>query len=752
MNGDDSVANRSEAGTREQDVARRGQTSALGVAADFRESPMDNGRMPQSFLRFSVAAGVAAVLFMPFTAYAQSAPQVTLPTVTVTAQKEPADAQTLPVSVTAVPSDWLSAARITWIADAAIFAPNVVITEFTARKLSNPRVRGIGASPANPAVTTYVDGVPVLNANASSMEFTGVEQVEFVRGPQSALFGRNAIGGVISFLSERPSLSGWDGEVVAPLGNFDARDVRGRVSGPLGDRVAVAVAGGRAQREGFSVNTLTGNDIDSREATFAKAQLLVTPSSRWQTRLVVSGERAEDGDYALNDLAAVRATPFQVARDFEGYTHRNLFNTTLLNRYEGARFSLTSTTGIVRWDTDDQTDLDYTPLPLATRSNLEKAVQFTQEVRVASSPGAGAALSPAIALKWQAGLSVFAQDYEQDAVNTLAAFTVSPLIQFPVQQTNPRAALDDAGVGLYGQATMTFADAFDLIVGARFDRERKDARLETFFTPAIAAPVVVDAERTFANVSPQVAVAYRVAADRMVYASATRGFKAGGFNPASPAGREAFGDEQTWNFEGGVKTTFAGGRVFANAVVFATDWQDLQLNLPNPEVPAQFFVSNVGSASSRGAEVELVARPRGGVDVFASLGYNHARFGDDTASGGRDVSGKRIPFTPAFTFSLGAQLSHDLTPALAVYGRGELATSGEFHYDEANSAAQEAYSLVNLRAGLRGRLLFGEAWVRNAFDTRYVPVALAYPGFAPSGFVGEPGRPRTFGVSVGVSF
>ena len=708
--------------------------------------------MLQSLSVSPAAAVIAGLLLVPFPLHAQTTPSVTIPTVTVTAQKEPADRQTLPLSVSTLPSEWLEGARIAWIADAVIFSPNTVVTEFTARKLSNPRVRGIGASPANPAVTTYVDGVPVFNSNASSIEFTGVEQVEFVRGPQSSLFGRNALGGVINIASERPSLNDWRGDVVAPFGNFGSREVRASVAGPLGDRIAFGVSAGHAEREGFSVNRVTGNDVDSRSANFAKGQLLIAPSSRWETRLIMSGESAEDGDYALNDLDAVRATPFVIDRDFEGYTNRNIFNTTLLNRYEGARVAVTSTTALLRWDTDDQTDLDYSPYPLATRSNIEEATQFTQEFRLASAPAATIGLSSSASLKWQAGMLLFTHDYEQEAINSLAPYVASPFIGFPIRQTTPRAALDDTGVGIYGQGTVTFRNAVDVTLGARFDHERKDAHLETFYEPMIAPPSLVDAEDSFSNFSPQVAVAYRIGATRMLYASAARGFKAGGFNPASPAGSEAFGEEHTWNIEGGLKTTLANGRVLANAAVFFTDWRDLQLNLPNPQVPAQFYVANVGSAASRGVELELMARPTRGLDLFSSFGYTHARFGDDTTSSNLDVSNNALPFTPDFTFSLGAQMTHDITAQFALYGRGELSASGKFHYDDANTAAQDAYSLVNVRAGVRSRLVFVEAWVRNAFDTRYVPLAFAYPGLAPSGFVGEPGRPRTFGFSAGVTF
>jgi hypothetical protein len=85
-----------------------------------------------------------------------------------------------------------------------------------------------------------------------------------------------------------------------------------------------------------------------------------------------------------------------------------------------------------------------------------------------------------------------------------------------------------------------------------------------------------------------------------------------------------------------------------------------------------------------------------------------------------------------------------------VYGRGDASFYGSFFYDDFNSTSQDAYSLVNLRAGVRGRLVFVEAWTKNAFDTRYIPLAFQYG--SPSGFIGEMGRPRTFGLTVGVTF
>ncbi len=277
-------------------------------------------------------------------------------------------------------------------------------TSSRARKLSNAFFRGVGSSPANPGVTTYIDGVPQLNANASNIEFTGIEQVEFVRGPQSALFGRNTLGGCHQH-RQREALARRVGrECSMPRSGISRRErSAASASGPLSDRLALGFSFGHSARDGFTVNDVTGNDLDSRSATFGKAQLLWTPSKLWETRVIVSGERARDGDYALGDLEAVRDNPFHVAHDFEGHTDRDIFNTTIHNRYEGGALSLTSTTGFVNWSTEDETDLDYTPFPAAVRRNNEEAFQFTQEVRVASAAAAPIALSSDAAIKWQAG-------------------------------------------------------------------------------------------------------------------------------------------------------------------------------------------------------------------------------------------------------------------------------------------------------------------------------------------------------------
>jgi iron complex outermembrane receptor protein len=688
---------------------------------------------------------------------AQPQPTFHLPPVLVSAQKEPADQQGLPVSVTAVTGQTIEDAGIETVSDAAIHAPNVHISEFTARKLSVPRFRGVGGSPSNPAVTTYLDGVPQLHGNSSSVELLQVDQIEFVRGPQSPLFGRNAVGGVINVTSRRPSLGGdWTGNAYVPIANNDEIGIRAAASGPvIANRLGAGVAFWYGERDGYTTNLITGNDLDSRSSYSWKGQLLWTPTTAFETRLIVSGERDRDGDYALSDVGGLRDNPFQTSRDYEGFTERDITSTTVLAKWDTPRLSLTSTTGFLDWRTEDSTDLDYQPFPFLVRENLEDSFQFTQEVRVASPTSAPIAVAPKAALRWQAGAFLFTQNYDQNAVTTFAPSSLDPFMTFSVSQTSPQAELDDVGVGVYGQGTVTLGGRYDLTAGLRADYEQKDAVLETFTTPPLPffPPTTVIATQSFSDVSPQFAGAVRVQPDLVVYGSVTRGFKAGGYNPESPPGSEVYDEEHAWNFEGGVKTAWAGGRVAASAAVFRTNWEDLQLNLPDPVFPGRFYIDNAGAAVSSGVELEVTARAAQGIDLFGSLGYTHARFDEGVFIGSTNVGENEIPNTPDFTATIGAQVSQIVGNGITVYGRAETHVHGAFFYDEANTDGQDTYALANFRAGVRLGIVLVEAWMKNAFDTEYIPTALAFDRqLAPSGFIGEMGRPRTFGVNLGVAF
>ncbi|WP_040550759.1 TonB-dependent receptor [Pedosphaera parvula] len=679
-----------------------------------------------------------------------------LPVVVVTAQKEREEVLSIPVSVTPVTRETIQNADIRTVREASIYAPNTFINEFSARAVSNPFFRGIGGSPQNPAVTTFIDGVPQLNSYSANVELVDVDQVEFIRGPQGALFGRNTAGGLINITSRRPT-DLWTAYADANYGNYNFRDVRGTISGPLfQDQVGLSLSGGYSARDGYTVNDFTGHRLDSREAGFGKGQLLWKINDRLDLRLILSGEHDHDGDYALGDLGFIRAHPHHVDRDFEGFNHRDVISPTLLANYYGDNFDLSSISGGVWWKNEGLTDLDYTTVPGNTRDNVEEEHQFTQEFRFSSPKDRPIHLNDVLDLGWQGGVFAFSEDYQQSAANnTLIPNPFpSPIPTFIPLTQNSSADLDNWGVGVYGQAKLTAWEKLDFTAGLRFDYEDKHAELGNSLNPPFAPPGRVVASDNFSQFSPQFSLAYHFTTNHMAYASVARGFKAGGFNPpptgfAAPPGTVEFGTEHSWNYEVGYKAQYFDGKVETTAALYYIDWRNLQLNQPIG-LSGQYFIGNAGAADSKGVEFSALYHPYNWWDLFGSVGYNNAEFLSGSQNLGMNVGGNKLPYAPEYNANVGTQISWAPCTRATLYARAEVTVYGDFKYDATNIQGQSAYSLANFRAGVRGNHWFAEGWVNNAFDTHYVPIAIPYS--TPSGYIGESGAPVTFGGRIGLTF
>jgi iron complex outermembrane recepter protein len=681
-------------------------------------------------------------------------------TVTVTAQKEPEPALSVPVSVTAVTQEDLTSANIQAVKPAAAYAPNTFINEFSARALSNSFFRGIGGSPTNPGVSTIIDGVVQLNSYSSNIELLDIGQIEFVRGPEGALYGRNTAGGLINITSRDLSNS-WRGQGQVDFGSYNFRDIRASASSPLlKHRFGIELAGGYSSRDGYTVNDLTGRDLDGRTTGFGKAQFFYKPNDRLQFRLILSGENDEDGDYALGDLGYIRTHPNHVNRDFAGYNHRTVSSATLLTTYRGSAVDLTSITGGVWWKNHGLTDLDYQTAVLANgglyaiRDNVEQQHQFTQEFRFASSKDRPLGMSDFLKLDWQAGIFVFNQGYQQDVSNSIS----SAFGFFPSSGSASSSDLGDSGIGLYGKAKFIAWKKLSITAGLRFDYESKDADLRSSSGPSTSP------SNSFSEVSPQFSLAYQFTPNQMVYTSATRGYKAGGFNQAptgvpAPAGTESYGPEHTWNYELGHKAKWLEDKLETTVALFYIDWQNLQLNQQIPFSGGQYFIGNAGRANSKGLEVETRYRPYAWWELFGMVGYTHARFLSGSSAYNANlgvnqgVGGNTLPYAPTFNANMGTQISWAPCRYAKLYFRVQLSKYGDFEYDASNAAGQTSYQLVNFRGGLRTKHWLAEGWADNAFNARYVPIAIPYAQLgAPSGYIGESGAPVTYGARLGVNF
>ncbi len=219
------------------------------------------------------------------TAYAQ------LEEVIVTAQKRMESAQDVPIAVTAFDSEALAAKQITTFSDLRFAAPNVTVqkTNFSS---TNFQIRGIGrsltAASGDDGVGIHVNEVPVLSPRLFETEYFDVQALEVLRGPQGTLYGRNSTGGAVNMMTETAKTDEFSGNLEGQYGDYDHKKINGHINIPLSDRFGVRFAGLWLEREGYTENLYTGNDVDGRDQYALRASFAWEPTDDTTVDLMVS--------------------------------------------------------------------------------------------------------------------------------------------------------------------------------------------------------------------------------------------------------------------------------------------------------------------------------------------------------------------------------------------------------------------------------------------------------------------------------
>ena len=674
----------------------------------------------------------------------------TLKPIEVTARKWNEPLQSVPCSVTVQTSESLQNAGIQDLRDAARYVPNLTLGDFSVRRLTFPYVRGIGSGRNSPAVTTCLDGVPQLSYSTANQQLLDIDRIEFLRGSQGSLYGRNTLGGAINIVPRIPSrdpittvtLSGGD------YGFFDGRFTS---EGPLGaGKTAGSLSAGYSIRDGYTINDMTGNRLDDRKAFFGRSQIVWPDYGPWDFRLSISGETDCDGDYTLYDLASIRARPYHIAHDYEGSSERDFAQPVFTAKYHGNAVDMTSVTAFQWWQSHDITDLDTTAADLLRRNNAEDQNAWIEELRFSSPDSAPVKLADHVAMRWLVGTFAFLSDYTQRSFTEYRPGAVQMLgIPFPFEQ-HEDADLRNSGVSLFGHATFLLDERMEFGLGLRHDYEHHSAALRSYANPLMMPGATSAASSDYNQTSPRASLGYHITSDALVYAETSKGYKSGGFNTLQIPGHTAFDEETSWTYETGLKTAWLKNHIIVNIALFRTEWDSLQMDVPTG-APGVFYIDNAGKAWSQGCELELTLHPVGGLNLFGGIGLLDSEFCAGSISGGVDVKGKELPFAPGITWHAGTEYSQALSANLRGFARIEGIGTGNYYYDAINGASQESYVVVNTRLGLTGGAWRLEGWVNNLFDKDYVPIAFPYQ-FAQSGYVGENGSPRTIGVSISRSF
>ena len=660
----------------------------------------------------------------------------------VTARKFVESLAGTPLSASAIDAHALETFRMVETHDLQARVPNLLFSEFSARRLSFPFMRGIGSGINDPAVLTYVDDVPQFGFGGTNLPLFALERVEVLRGPQGTLYGKNALGGLIHLHGQRPT-DDPRSRAEGTFGSYDLREYSGGYAGPLGGGVRGDFALLSSKRDGFTENDFTGHDVDDRDGLFGRGRLLWSPSADSELDFTLFGERARDGGFVLSELNALRDDPHHIDQDFEGITDRDVLAPSLVYRLFGGDLDFTSISSFERWDVLETSDFDFSPIDGVRRRSEEDQHYYYQELRLGT---AEAARKDAFA--WQAGASGFLSDRTQESTNNFRPGGAG--ILFPpanVGKDLNHGEFDEHGAALFGQVSVPVGAVFTVEGGLRYDYEDKEIdRLHTF-DPGIG-PIVLgqgSEDDTFDQLVPMGSVSWHPAEAATVYARAAKGWKAGGFNLAAPAGKEQFDAETVWNYELGWRQSFADDRYGVGATVFYMDWQDMQL--AQFDAVAGGYVTNAGKSTSQGVELEGRAALSEGLTGFATAGLLDTEIEEFVDAFGTDTSGNDLPFAPDTTWSLGLEYGGELPSGAHWSLAGDYQSMGDFFYDAGNREG-DSFGIANFRLAADSATYGVSVWVRNAFDEDYSVVAFQPSPVDPNTFVGESGAPRVVGFTL----
>lgn len=685
----------------------------------------------------------------------------TLEEIIVTATKRESRLQDIPVAVTAIDADTIQSTGATRLEDLTFLVPSLVADNFLS-VLNSFSIRGIGGTSDNVGieqpVSVYVDGVYVGRGVAFNTPFLDVERVEVLRGPQGTLFGRNTIAGVIQVITERPDEQSFHAGGEVSIGNFDLRQFRGNLTGPLTDRVSGKVSLVWRERDGYAHNIFLNEDVNDVDDTAALAQLQFKPTDSLTALFSLDYAKSNDRDGYQDILQGDNfngdAFDYRVNSEGRNFSEREIQGGSATIEYTfGNGIDFTSISAYREYEADNDRDQDHSSQAIVNTGRFEDQQQFSQEFRLSSRAGE--------TFEWLVGLFYFDQDVEAlTRVDFGADFVI------PSTQARIPAEVSQEAFSAFVSGTFHVSDKFRVSGGLNWTTENKDLVFEqsTNFPLFPNIPQFTDS-LTDDAVSPTASLEYNWADDVLTYLKWSRGYKSGGFNATLVTSATAlidvqFDPEFADVAELGLKTSWKEGRIIANVTGFYTDYTDLQVQSFNG---TDFTITNAAEASIEGVELDLSARPLDGLLVGVGLGWMDGKF--DSFPGAAidpvtglpvDFAGNQLPAAPDFSGYATVEYLRPVGERVSLRLRGEYEYRDGRFTDNQNSETfkQQSYSVVNALIGLEsatGRWRIS-AWGKNLTSEEYLITGfpLRFPG-AVSDFIAL-NVPRTWGVEVGFRY
>lgn len=751
--------------------------------------------------------------------------------IVVTASRREQSIQSSPVAVAALTGDELQTRNIRNLEDLGISSPTLNVSLYQGE--AQAYIRGIGTpiviGGTDSSTAIHNDGVFLSRAAAAVPAFFDVERVEVIRGPQGTLYGRNATGGSINIISRAPSDT-FEGEARVTVGNYDLYQVFGAVGGPIGDgSVRFRAAVQKRDRGGFTDlfrpdSDATGlrpvTDVEDADEFYARLRIDADLAPNVLLQLIGDYYRADDrgvtwhvfdlgysqngfstnGAFtAATDAAAARGEFSQLRgrtmfSDVEFFNKPEIWSVTSRLDWELDKFTVTSLSSYRETNPFNRNDLDFSTANASDQLREEDHKQFSQEIQISTDLGGPLEFILGGFYFWES--NDIRNEYFLGTVPDLLGFAPAPeCCQLLLNGTAKTEAF-----AIFADGNFKLTDTLAVLFGGRYSRERRDGsnNVQLDQVPAFDNIAEFDAV-TFDAFTPKIGLQYQPNADTQVYATATRGFKSGGFNIGSYQ-NEPFQPEFIWSYEVGGKFIMFDGRLQLNTAAFYYDYTDLQVQDTETN---NVVIRNAASAEVLGFEIEGVAKPTDGLQFDFSVAYLDATFtnylapdpkynnylaalGVANPSAGncpagavdagvpnnpvcpfvQDLSGSRLPKAPEWKFTLGAQYAFDLGDAGSLTVRGDISWQDQIFFAAFQNAEpvagspalsvleQGAYTWLRARATYESenRGWYVAAFIDNITDATVITNAIFTGDIVGSRAAGNLAPPRTFGLEAGVRF
>jgi len=670
------------------------------------------------------------------------------------ARRRAESVQRIPESVTTFTSEQIENTGVKNVQSFAALVPNVSFNTSQNVGVNFVTVRGISQIRNGDAPVAFVvDDVTVPDANLINQDLFDLALIEVVKGPQGALYGKNAIGGAINIYTNTPTNT-YQNKINVGYSNGNTYTAQGSFSGPiLKDKIFYRVSGSYKHSDGVIYNSFLKRDVDFLRDFTGRVQLKFNFTSNITTTVSAQNINTKGGAtyYAhtkSNADGRMGANDFNNVIDGDQLGESTLKNSFISQntQIKGAKVIFKIITSLNIAKRYHQGDLDFGPSDILRQYQNSNSNTFNQEFRLSDNKSNSK-------FKWTVG--GFYQNNKKYLFTKATAdfgFFASPYTASGVQST--LATLSDFTntyntLAAFGFMEYKLAKKLTASVGLRFDNDHiKQNNNVTKTTPS----------KVSNELQPKISISYQANDQFLGYVNYGRGYRSGGYNSGQTKLFDAeYAAETSNNYEVGIKTSTKDNRLVFNASAFIIDFDNQQQYVVTTGVSGLILGNyNLKKTKITGFEADVKWRTSKFLDVLAGYGKSKSEIKEGGFAGSTDYSkynGNITPWVPASTYYVALQNNSTLSKTIDLNVFVSLNGKGKTYWHENNIDASNPFSLLDARAGIIIHKKVGiTLWGKNILDKQYYQEYYSKLVSGGGYDIGWRGLPGTYGIEVSVKF